>query len=62
MPASARALRLTRGQHAKMLIATFVSLALASGASLAQDLPMEKTLPLALAGEGGTLVVSLRMV
>jgi len=33
------------------LIATFVSLGLACGASLAQDLPMEKTLPLALAVE-----------
>jgi len=56
MPTSARALRLALGQHAQMLIATFVSLGLASSASLAQDLP------LALAGEEGTRVVSLRMV
>ena len=62
MPAVARALCLALGHYAKMLIATFVSLGLASGASLAQDLPMKKTLPLALAGEGGTRVVSLRMV
>ena len=62
MPASVRALHLALRQHAKMLIATFVSLGLASGASLAQDLPMEKTLPLALAGEGGTMGSSLRMV
>ena len=51
MLASARALRLARGKHAKMLFATLVSLGLASSASLAQDLPMEKTLPLALAVE-----------
>jgi uncharacterized protein GlcG (DUF336 family) len=51
MPAITRALRLARGQHAKVLIAAFVSLGLTSAPTIAQDLPMEKTLPLALAVE-----------
>jgi uncharacterized protein GlcG (DUF336 family) len=51
MPISARASRLTLGKCARMVIATFISLGLTSGATMAQDLPMEKTLPLALAVE-----------
>jgi uncharacterized protein GlcG (DUF336 family) len=51
MPTSARASRLPLEKYAKMVIATFVSLALTSGATMAQDLPLEKTLPLALAVE-----------
>jgi uncharacterized protein GlcG (DUF336 family) len=51
MPISARASRLAVGKYATMVIATFVGLALTSGAIMAQDLPLEKTLPLALAIE-----------
>jgi uncharacterized protein GlcG (DUF336 family) len=51
MPAITRALRLALGKRAKIVLASVVSLGLASSASLAQDLPMEKTLPLALAVE-----------
>lgn len=51
MSAIAGASRVTLGTRAKIVIATFVSLGLACGAATAQDLPMEKTLPLALAVE-----------
>jgi uncharacterized protein GlcG (DUF336 family) len=51
MSAIAGASRVTLGVRAKIVIATFASLGLACGAATAQDLPMEKTLPLALAVE-----------
>ena len=51
MSAIASASRVTLGTRAKIVIATFVSLRLTAGAATAQDLPTEKTLPLALAVE-----------
>jgi uncharacterized protein GlcG (DUF336 family) len=51
MSAIAGASRVALGTRAKIVIATFVSLGLVCGAATAQDLPTEKTLPLALAVE-----------
>ena len=51
MSAIASASRAILRTRAKIVIATFVSLGLVCGAATAQDLPTEKTLPLALAVE-----------
>jgi uncharacterized protein GlcG (DUF336 family) len=61
LPAIARASRVTLGKHAKILIATFVSLGLSSGTTTAQDLLMDKTLPLALAVEAAQTALATCM-
>jgi uncharacterized protein GlcG (DUF336 family) len=59
MSAIAGASRVTLGRRAKIVIATFGSLGLACGAATAQDLPVEKTLPLALAVEAAQAALAI---